>query len=145
MNNVGNTKHGHRTSKVTSPTYNTWHGMMNRCSNPKATGYKNYGGRGITVCEKWLDFRGFLKDMGEKPSGLTLDRIDNDKGYYKENCRWETWKNQHTNKRARPFKGYYFCKFNNDWTVLIKGKYYGRFKIKEKAILKVKEVLNVDF
>jgi hypothetical protein len=88
-------------------TYKIWKGMKNRCYNKKNTNYKNYGGRGISVCDKWLEPRGsgflnFLKDMGEIPSGKSLDRIDNNKlknGYSPENCKLSTMKEQTRNKR----------------------------------------------
>jgi hypothetical protein len=73
--------------------------MIQRCTNPNHTYYKNYGERKITVCKRWMKFENFLKDMGECPKGLFLDRIDNGKGYYKENCRWTTRKINNTNKR----------------------------------------------
>lgn len=89
-------------------TYGCWRNMLSRCRNKNYFRYKDYGGRGITVCDKWLQFSGFLEDMGEKPNNLSLDRIDNNKGYYKENCRWTTQKEQMKNTRANVhifFKG----------------------------------------
>lgn len=85
--------------KSTSPEYNSWHNMKERCDNPLYECYERYGGRGITYCEQWKDFLVFLQDMGSRPKGTTLDRIDNDKGYYKENCRWADDFQQHSNKR----------------------------------------------
>ena len=87
------------------PLYQTWDGMKKRCYNPKATGYERYGGRGIMMCERWKEsFWNFVEDMGEKPfSSATIDRIDNDLGYSKSNCRWSTPKEQNTNKRNTLF------------------------------------------
>lgn len=76
-----------------------WINMIARCENPNEIGYKNYGGRGIKVCKRWHIFENFLADMGES-KGLTLDRINNDKGYYKENCRWTDYKTQARNTRG---------------------------------------------
>ena len=73
--------------------------MKNRCLNSRHHAFADYGGRGITVCEKWLNFEGFLEDMGVRPAGRSLDRIDNNKGYSKENCKWATQKEQSNNKR----------------------------------------------
>lgn len=73
--------------------------MITRCTNERNPAYKNYGGRGITVCKRWLKFENFLADMGLRPRGLTLDRKDNDRGYCKSNCRWTTWSVQQNNRR----------------------------------------------
>ncbi len=85
--------------------YKTWKGLIYRCTNPNSQGWEHYGGRGIDVCERWLEsFENFLEDMGEKPEGLSIDRIDNDKCYYPENCRWATAKEQRANQRPYTYK-----------------------------------------
>ena len=86
--------HGMRNSRE----YKIWAGMKYRCLNSNAVNFKNYGGRGITVCDKWMTFEGFFEDMGSA-NGMCLDRIDNDRGYSKENCRWVTPGENSRNRR----------------------------------------------
>lgn len=76
--------------------------MKTRCLNKKHPSFNNYGGRGITVCDAWKDFSAFLEDMGERPPGTTLDRINVNDNYHMENCRWADWKTQNSNKRVNP-------------------------------------------
>lgn len=95
MLSKANTKHGMKYS----PTYNSWLAMKKRCNNPVCDHYYNYGAKGIKVCEEWnSSFICFLHDMGKRPQGKTLDKIDNSKGYYKENCKWSTDKQQRENR-----------------------------------------------
>lgn len=104
-------KHGY----TRTPTYIVWSDMKRRCLNPKHKNYKWYGERGITVCERWLKFENFLKDMGERPEGKSLDRIDNNRlinSYSPENCRWTTNFQQHRNMRSNinvPLNGKSVC------------------------------------
>lgn len=83
-----------------TPTYKSWKSMLGRCKNPKDEGYKNYGGRGITVAPEWEEFSRFLLDMGERPENTTLERLNNDQGYSKANCVWATKRAQARNRRS---------------------------------------------
>lgn len=86
-------KHGH-------PLYGVYHAMIGRCTRPTDKRYADYGGRGITVCDRWRDdFWAFVADMGDRPEGHSLDRIDNDRGYSPDNCRWATAHEQRVNRR----------------------------------------------
>lgn len=137
MNKCTTYKHG----MSSSPEYATWESMKRRCTSPNEPSYKNYGGRGITVCESWLNkdngFVNFLSDMGERPKGKTLDRKDVNGNYCPENCRWATIEEQSLNKRSSRFlelngvsknlidwckeyglnSGTLHCRLENGWSV----------------------------
>jgi hypothetical protein len=92
--------HGHTRGQQKSATYRSWQCMIDRCTNNNYPRWEDYGGRGIGIEDpRWLQFENFLSDMGERPSGKTLDRYENDRGYCKANCRWATRSEQQSNKR----------------------------------------------
>lgn len=111
--------HGYaKRGRVRSRTYRIWQAMLNRCRNPKTSNYKDYGGRGITVCERWRVFAAFLADMGECPPDHSIDRKENDGNYEKGNCMWSTRHTQTRNKRTNrliTFNGETKCL--KDWAV----------------------------
>lgn len=116
------TKHG----GSASPEYWVWHAMHQRCENPKHESYRNYGARGITVCERWREFADFIADMGPRPSpGHSIDRLDNDGPYEPGNCQWATKPEQGRNRRpakvgASGIVGVYWFKPSRKWMASIK-------------------------
>jgi hypothetical protein len=95
-------RHGHWAGRKPTPEWNAWNHMLQRCSNPKDCKYEHYGGRGIRVCKRWKDsFEAFLADLGPRPPGQLLDRIDPNGHYEPANCRWAT--KSESNKNRRPF------------------------------------------
>lgn len=125
-------------------TYKSWYEMRRRCSEPKNPSYQYYGGRGIKVDPHWSSYNNFLLDMGERPDGLSLERIDNEQGYYKANCKWATREEQAQNQRLRrdnqtgikglfwsPSKGIWIARRRKNHVIknLYQGKSYEKAKL----------------
>lgn len=138
----GNNKtHGLRSHRL----YHTWNSMIQRCTNPNHNRYKDYGGRGITGCEEWLDVKNFIEWCDQTYiEGMTLDRIDNNKGYNPDNCRWVSKSEQAINRRMKSINtsGYTGVSYkirDGVWTANIginnKLKHLGTFLTIEEAVL----------
>ncbi len=154
LNPVGKLYENH--DYVGTQEYNSWSNMRRRCLDKEDGSYENYGGRGITVCDRWSNsFLSFIEDMGDKPfSNYSLDRIDNDKGYYKENCRWADRTTQNINQRIRKdnksgIKGVFFDNTRNIWTSVLyfknKRVHIEYHESKEDAILARKNAENENY
>ncbi len=98
-------RHGHALAGQTSKTYDVWKNMLGRVRGYGVASIKNYTSRGITVCARWLSFENFLADMGERPAGMSIDRVNNDGNYEPGNCRWATVVEQLSNRRPYKKKG----------------------------------------
>lgn len=141
--NNSNYKHGCCAGKTT-PTYSSWSSMKKRCSNINNKDYHRYGGSGITFNEEWSVFSNFLRDMGEKPEGYELDRIDGTKGYYKENCRWATRQQQNDNrKNVTHYILYDTFKINLNYLCEYFNVSYGAGKYRKNDINKVRQLCNL--
>lgn len=131
-----NVIHGYASDLDRRPEYRTWEGMKRRCNNPNHPQYHRYGGRGIVYDSTWEKFENFLKDMGPRPTGYTLDRIDNNGNYCKENCKWSSAKEQQLNRNIKTTAhkdsksgvvGVCFSTRDNVW--LATGRYKGKTTI----------------
>ena len=137
-------RHGHAVGGKASKTYSKWQGMKTRCYNPNSNRFQYYGGKGIKVCDRWLNsFENFLADMGECPEGMTLDRIDNTKDYEPGNCKWSTLTEQsrhRTNVEQYLIDGRLQCL--NQWAKEV-GMTFGKVKRKLQAGASIEQALGL--
>ena len=120
-------------------TYRVWEGMLYRCTNENSSRYADYGGRGIKVCDRWAEsFDNFVDDVGIRPAGLTLERLDVNGNYEPANVKWATYLEQANNRRIKKYAGLHFFKRRNMWQVSIsvfgKNVHLGYAKKKEDAL-----------
>ena len=141
LTQIRNKRHGLAGTSI----YRIWAKIKMRCRNINDPSYKNYGGRGINMCDEWFNsFEQFYKDVGDKPEGLSLDRIDNNKGYFKENCRWATKAEQSKNRRNT-----IFLEYNNkvmclkDWAREL-NKPYSSMKMYFKKGLSIEQIIGAN-
>lgn len=138
LTKVRNRKHG----KTGTAIYRTWSNIKNRCRNTNHRNYKDYGGRGVDMCDAWFNsFEQFYKDVGDIPEGMSLDRINNDKGYFKENCRWATKAEQSKNRRnsiIMKHKDITMCL--KDWARKL-NKPYSSMKVLAKRGLSIEQII----
>jgi hypothetical protein len=127
-----------------SSTYRSWGMMIQRCTNPKHNWYKAYGGKGIKIATEWLDFKNFLADMGERPAGKSLDRIDNNLDYCKKNCRWATPLEQarnRTNRRIVEYNGSHYGVTELCEVLKIKRQSFYNFLYSGKSVNEIIKIL----
>lgn len=138
---ANNYKHG----KAGTAIYRTWSNIKNRCRNKNHRNYKDYGGRGVDICDEWFNsFEQFYKDVGDIPEGMSLDRIDNNKGYSKSNCRWATKAEQSKNRRNTINLEYMDKKMClKDWAREL-NKPYSSMKMYIKNGLSIEQIIGVN-
>lgn len=132
----------HARSGKGDPTYNTWRAVVSRCTKKYDWSWDRYGAVGITVCDRWLDFSNFLDDMGDRPKGMTIDRIDNSKGYFPGNCRWATNVEQANNTTLNKIVEYRGHKGPLKETVSIFGGNYSLVKERIKRGWSMEDAMN---